>query len=106
MFECRAIPIALGIALALRKANLLAEILAYNKSALCRSASLAFSFVSRNVYAFDENLQTTETMLHTSLFVKTFILHLTSALLFLQEICGDSKENRTSCYYVATKFLE
>ena len=36
---------SLGIALALRKANLSAEILAYNKSALCRSASPAFSFV-------------------------------------------------------------
>jgi len=33
------------IALALGKAILLAEILALNKSALCRSASLAFSFV-------------------------------------------------------------
>ena len=31
-----------GVALALRKANFLAEILALNKSALCRVASLAF----------------------------------------------------------------
>ena len=36
---------SLGVAQAPRKANFFPEILAYNKSALCRSASLAFSFV-------------------------------------------------------------
>ena len=39
----------MGIALALRKANLLAEIMAYHKSAVCRSASPAFSFVLVNI---------------------------------------------------------